>query len=252
MTYAQADWGDVAELLRPTPERLASAKSWLVGRLNELGTVGPGIAYEYALATGAIHPGNTHAIADANDPAHQETLIEYWQPWNAMRYALEEFVRRGLLVVTVRGSDSHDPWNKEAPWVPLGPPGTTVPRPDTFPTIVLMNGEYCWSVAHTAERDARLELYDADLFMLKADLSVFDERVRRCVVEALACYRDDLFLAAANMLGARAPQVRQRGISSQWRWCPGASAERRSTGNFSSPSRVLPGCSSAPLLISAN
>jgi hypothetical protein len=38
--------------------------------------------------------------------------------------------------------------------------------------------------------------------MAEADLQVFGDRARRCVVEALACYRNDLFLAAANMLGA--------------------------------------------------
>jgi hypothetical protein len=204
VTYVQADWGTVAELLRPTPERLASAKAWLIERLRDADAVGLGVAYEYALSTGAIYPGNQHEIPDAGDPANQELLIAYWQPWLDMRYALHEFAQRGLLVVTVQGisPDSPSIWDTEGPRVPLGPPGTSIPRPDTFPTVPLVNGSYRWSIGHTAEREARLELYDADLFLLKAELDVFDERVRRCVSEGLACYRDDLFLAAANMLGA--------------------------------------------------
>jgi len=52
------------------------------------------------------------------------------------------------------------------------------------------------------ERQHRLVLYDADLFMRHANPYAFDERVRRSVEEALAAYRVELFLACANMLGA--------------------------------------------------
>jgi hypothetical protein len=68
--------------------------------------------------------------------------------------------------------------------------------------VLLPGADFKWAIVETARRSQRLELYDADLFMFKAELDVFDERVRRCVEEALACYRNDLFLAGANMLGA--------------------------------------------------
>lgn len=203
MNYEQSDWGTVADLLRPTPERLATAKAWLVEQLNERGSIGIPVAYEYALATGAVYPYNDPAILNAGDPVHQERIIAYWQPWLDMRYAIHEFVQRRLLVATVRGISRDSPpiWDTEGPRLALGQPGEIV-QETPFPTVPLLNGEYRWSVAETAQRDARLELYDADLFMRKADLGVFDDRVRRCIEESLACYRDDLFLAAANMLGA--------------------------------------------------
>jgi predicted trehalose synthase len=66
---------------------------------------------------------------------------------------------------------------------------------------------YGWSPMSEAERTRRLELYDADLYLAKADASVFSERARRCISEALACYRNDLFLASANMLGAASEAI---------------------------------------------
>jgi len=58
-------------------------------------------------------------------------------------------------------------WDTEGPAIPLGQPGSS--RPTPFPTVSLLNGEYRRSIAETAQRSARLELYDADLFMRKAD-----------------------------------------------------------------------------------
>lgn len=202
MTYDQADWGKVAEVLRPTPERLATAKAWLVERLNERGSIGVGVASEYAMESEAAYPYNDPAI-NPQDPVNQEQVIAYWQPLLDMRYAIHDFVQRGLLVATVQGISRDSPpiWDTEGPRLALGQPGQQV-QETPFPTVPLLSGEYRWSIIDGAERGARLELYDADLFMRKAELDVFDERVRRCIEEGLACYRDDLFLAAANMLGA--------------------------------------------------
>jgi hypothetical protein len=57
----------------------------------------------------------------------------------------------------------------------------------------------------------------------RAEVADFGERTRRCVAEALAAYRNDLFLAAANMMGAAseaawheiAEAMRDAGIASQ-------------------------------------
>lgn len=202
MTYTQSDWGEVAELLQPTPERLATAKAWLIEQLNEREFVSAGIAGEYVSVLGIPSPYNNSAL-DPRDPVNQEQVLAYWKPWLDVRYALHELSQQGFVIATVRGVNPALPesvWNWDGPRVALGQPGQAVTESE-FPTVPLL-GEYCWSVAESAQRSARLELYDADLFMRKAELAVFDERVRRCVEEGLACYRADLFLAAANMLGA--------------------------------------------------
>jgi hypothetical protein len=202
MTYKQEDWATVADLLRPTPERLATAKAWLVGQLNDRGSVSWGQAGQYVAELNIPHPSASGR--DPRDPANQEDQLAYWQAWLDVRYALYELVQQGFLVATVQGINTADPggiWNTEGPRIALGEPGQ--PSTETeFPTVPLIGGEYRWSIAESAQRSARLELYDADLFLRKAELAVFGGRVRRCVEEAIACYRADLFLAAANMLGA--------------------------------------------------
>jgi hypothetical protein len=141
---------------------------------------------------------------DSRDPAQQNDQIVYWQAWLDVRYALHELVQQGFLVATVQGVNPALPgniWTCGAPKVALGQPGQTVAEAE-FPTVPLIGGEYRWSIGESAQKSARLELYDADLFMRKADLTVLGERVRRCVEEGLACYRADLLLVAANMFGA--------------------------------------------------
>jgi hypothetical protein len=202
VTYTQADWATVADLLRPTPERLATAKAWLVERLEQSGSIQSGIAHEYALGTGATHPYMGSSNRDYRDPANQDGAIAYWQPWLDVHYAIYSLVQQEILVPEVQQSDrATSVWTIDVPKLPLGEPGQEV-TPSEFPNVMLPAADFRWSIAETAQRSQRLELYDADLFVRKTDLDVFDERVRRCVEEALACYRNDLFLAAANMLGA--------------------------------------------------
>jgi hypothetical protein len=70
----------VSDLLRPTPERLATAKAWLIERLNERGYLNTAIAGEYVSELGVPYPYNDPARLDTRDPANQEQVLAYWKP----------------------------------------------------------------------------------------------------------------------------------------------------------------------------
>jgi hypothetical protein len=205
MTYTQKDYNEVRELLAPTPERVATAKAWLAERLrsNPDANVGGALATEFVAAQG-IEPEQP----DSRDPAGQSYLIPFWQWAGALRYAIHDFHRAGLITPT----DEWDPkqtrpefLDVQCPLIALGEAGDNE-RGTPFPAVVL-HRNYAISVMGAAEREHRLELYDADLYMARARIDRFDDRARRCIEEALACYRSDLFLAAANMLGAASEAV---------------------------------------------
>jgi hypothetical protein len=196
LTYAQHDYTTVAAVLRPSPERVATAKAWLAEKLKSGGAVGvEGFSTEFALVQGELSASSLNP----NLTDHQDALIRYWQWALALRQAIYDFHRDGIIAPTATGY-APELFNTDGPRVPLGPEGEHV-QPTAFPTTVLYR-EYVPSMLTAAEREHRLELYDADLFMRRARLDRFDYRVQRCVAEALASYRADLFLAAANMLGA--------------------------------------------------
>ena len=195
------DWSVISGVLRPTPERVATAKAWLAERIRAGENIRAQSAAEFAAGQGATHPG---ALRDPgmDDPARQSELISFWQWELAGREAIHDFHRHGFIVPRVTGvGDRPLTMNADGPRIPIGPPGTPVSRPPEFRTTPLYQEYEVAAIGH-AELEHRLELYDADLYLTRANLAVFDDRVRRCVEEALACFRNDLFLAAANMLGA--------------------------------------------------
>lgn len=204
MADIQQQLDDITARLVPTPERVATAKAWL--RENKLahglGVSPEGAGREFALAQGVEDPSR----GDPQDPAMQGQFVQWWEWVLALREAIHDFHRLGFLVPTFQFDRKERPQNLdglfdfECPQIPLGEPGEKN-RPTPFPAVVLYKG-YSPSVMDAAELAHRLELYDSDLYANAADLSAFDERARRCVEEALVCYRADLFLAAGNMLGA--------------------------------------------------
>ena len=207
MPYGPEDYSTVARLLTPTPEDVASAKAWLAERLLTGAAINTeGKSSEFAMDEGTAYP-YTQDSFDPADPANQEDLIAYWARVQALRQAIYDFHQSGLIVPVVSGHQRDSPpfFTTQGPKIPLGQAGDR-PQATDFPTLPLYT-EYMPSPLSDAEREQRLELYDADLYLAKADLSAFDQRARRCVSEALACYRRDLFLAAANMLGAASEAV---------------------------------------------
>jgi hypothetical protein len=202
MPYGQSDYDTVAKLLAPTPERVATAKEWLAeNRLHLSGWSVEGARSEFVAAQDVALEGDFNYM----DPAGQDRLIPHWQWVNALRYAIYDLERAGIIVSVVNARFTYDqPFSRlfsiETPQVPLGEAGQQT-TPTDFATVILST-QYEPSLMAAAERDHRLALYDADLFLRRANLAAFDDRVKRCVEEALACYSNDLFLAAANMLGA--------------------------------------------------
>jgi len=202
MTYTQADYQTVLELVTPTPERVATAKAWIAEHRSDHAQWGPeGAESEFAVSQGELDP----AQINSRDPANQDQMIRWTQWAGAFRSAISEFERAGLLVPVFQStpdSPAQSGWGffTRSVGVPLGSPGENVtPSPLPLPLIYAM---YAWSPLTETEKKRRLELYDADLYMVKANLQKFEERAQRCVSEALACYRSDLFLASADMLGA--------------------------------------------------
>ncbi len=204
MTSVQEQLNEIGARLVPTPERVATAKAWLAETKLAHGLdVSPdGAGREFAAAQGV--PDRTRE--DPQDPAIQKHLVEWWEWVLALRAAIHDFHRLGFLVPIVsydrkqRPTDLDGFFDMECPQIPLGQPGEKN-RPTPFPAIVLYKG-YAPSVMEAAEHAQRLELYDSDLYANRAELAAFGDRARRCVEEALVCYRADLFLAAGNMLGA--------------------------------------------------
>jgi hypothetical protein len=114
-----------------------------------------------------------------------------------------------LLVPAVQGQlDDATPIGKlfyarllELP-IPVGTEQNVQPTP--FRAVAL-RASYSWSVMGVAEQNHRLSLYDADLYMAEADLHVFGDRARRCVVEALAI--GDVRNFGMDPAGALAPET---------------------------------------------
>jgi hypothetical protein len=199
--YAGAEHGEVSALVAPTPERVATARDWLVEhRIADGSAISvEGACIEIAFAQGVTIPQG----GDDDRVDLQRELIERLQWVNAGRQAIYDLHRAGLIVPTSTGYNEGQPTpllDATTPGVPLGAAGDRV-QPTRFPTIPLFK-EYVPAMLEEAERQHRLELYNADLFLKRSNLDDFGERVQRCVTEALACYRDALFLAAANMMGA--------------------------------------------------
>lgn len=193
--------------LRPSPERVATAKAWLAeNKLAKGLPVSPeGASTEFAAAQGV-----EGSREDDQDPANQEAFVAWWEWAVAMREAIHDFHLRGFLTPTAQFSRKEPPGiegflDLSCPQIPIGEPGERN-RATPFPAPVLYKG-YAPSITEHAEQEHRLELYDSDLYANAADLSAFDDRARRCVEEALVCYRADLFLAAGNMLGAASEAV---------------------------------------------
>lgn len=202
MPYKSDESREVERLLQPTTARLATAKTWIAARLERDGGIGPGLAPEFAQEQGVMDPERGDA-GDPEDPVSQEAHIGWWQWVLAFREAIYEMQQAGVVIPRLYGPGPSNPlelFNREGPRIPLGPEGTR-PGRHPFSTVLLYN-DYMLSHANAKANARRLELYDADLYLKRADLGDFDERVRRCVEEALASFRNDLFLAAANMLGA--------------------------------------------------
>ncbi len=215
MTYTQADYQTVLELVTPTPERVATAKAWIAEHRSDHAQWGPeGAESEFAVSQGELDP----AQINSRDPANQDQMIRWTQWAGAFRSAISEFERAGLLVPVFQStpdSPAQSGWGffTRSVGVPLGSPGENVtPSPLPLPLIYAM---YAWSPLTETEKKRRLELYDADLYMVKANLQKFEERAQRCVSEALACYRSDLFLASATCSGLRA---RLHGMNSPRQW----------------------------------
>ena len=199
------DAGEVWEQIRPTPERVKTAKASLARELRERHATKGYFPANFAVEQGATH---RNQIRDPYEVSHQPELIRFWMWELAGREALWDFQRQGLIVPQVTRQDTALPADRllsleeeSTPRIPVGEPGERVPHLSRFPVTPVYES-YALSTLGRAEIDDRLPLYDADLYLVRAELDVFGERARRCAREALACYRADLFLAAANMLGA--------------------------------------------------
>jgi hypothetical protein len=200
--YKPQDSRTVEQLLQPTPARLATAKAWVAERLQRNGAIGPGLAVEFAQEQGLEDPGRGGS-GDPADPVSQAAQIAWWQWVLPFRVAIYEMHRGGVIVPRHYGNPPDNAlklFDVSGPEIPLGDEGTR-PGRHPFPTVVLYSG-YMLANANAIANERRLELYDADLYLNRADLRNFDRRVQQCVEEALAAFRNDLFLAAANMLGA--------------------------------------------------
>jgi hypothetical protein len=203
--YNQSAYTEVDELLTPTPERLATAKAWLARRLEERRSLNvEGDPNEFAAEQGADYPYSGDDQVDERFPEAQERVIPYWQWVQALRYAIQQFERAGIVIGVVQSNynarESPPFTSTVGPRIPLGRPGEQT-QPTPFPTPILY-AQYRLALLSESQLRDRLELYDADLYAQRAELDRFNDRVQRCVREALSAYRADLFLAAANMLGA--------------------------------------------------
>jgi hypothetical protein len=176
---------------------VAAAKRWLRTYLKDYASLYPeALTTQWAADNETTSPVNV----PNDDPARQERLVRYWRHILALRQAIYDLHRSSVLVPYADPTHSEGFFNKQFPEIPIDQPGQAI-TDHKFRAPVLFT-EYRLSPMDRAEREHRLELYDAKLFAAGSDLDAFDDRTRRCVIEALACYRNDLFLAAANMLGA--------------------------------------------------
>ena len=137
MSYDQSDYTTVEQLLEPTPERLATAKAWLARRLEERHAVSTeGDVTEFAADQGVEYPYSGQHPVDERLPESQERLIPYFQWVQALRYAIDQFQRFGLLVPVVAGWNPRESppfFNTQGPRLSLGPPGQQM-QPTSFPT----------------------------------------------------------------------------------------------------------------------
>jgi hypothetical protein len=157
MTYMEADYQTVLELVTPTPERVATAKAWIAEHRSDHAQWGPeGAESEFAASHGELDP----AQINSRDPANQDQMIRWMQWAGAFRSAISEFERAGLLVPVFQStpdSPAQSGWGffTRSVGVPLGGPGENVtPSPTPLPLIYAM---YAWSPLTEAEKKRRLE-----------------------------------------------------------------------------------------------